>query len=173
MQALLLTFWRILLLRSEPQSIPASSSLLWLALLLHFGVGFVLSLFSLSFSFSLLYALVSTLTTVAVMHGMLLLFKKQVRTTQSLTALAVCESMLGLMLLPLSVLYIVASGSDELRALLAILSLLVLGWNVALMAHILRSALEISKGLGFVYSVVYLIIAMNVGEMVSVAGGAG
>ena len=173
MEALILAFWRILLLRAEPQSIPASSSLLWLALLLHYGVGFLLALFSLPFSFALLYALASTLTMMAVVHGMLLLFKKHARYTQSLTALAVCEALLGLLLLPVSLLYYFGNAGEELRGLLAILSLLVLGWNVALMAYILRHALGVSRGIGFLYSVVYLIISMNIGEMVSVAGGAG
>ncbi|MEN8171082.1 MAG: hypothetical protein ABFS08_12740 [Pseudomonadota bacterium] len=173
MEALFFAFWRILLLRSEPQSVPASSSLLWLVLLLHYGVGFLLALFSLPFSFALLYALVSTLTMVAVVHGLLLLFRKHVRYTQSLTALAACEALLGLLLVPVSLVYYFGNTGEEFRGLLAVLSLLVLGWNVALTAHIFRHALGVSGGIGFIFSIVYLLISMNIGEMVSVAGGAG
>jgi hypothetical protein len=49
-----------------------------------------------------------------------------------------------------------------------------MGWNVALAAHIFRHALGVSARLGFLYSIVYLIIAVTLGDMVSVAaGGAG
>lgn len=171
MEALFLAFWRILLLRATPQSVPASPSLLWLVLLLHYGIGLLLALFSLPLSLSLLSALVGTLTMVAVVHGVLLLFKKHARYTQSLTALAACEALLGLLLLPLSVVYYFGSG--EVNVLLAMLSLLVLGWNVALTAHIFRHTLEVSAGVGFILSIVYLLISMNIGELVSVAGGAG
>ena len=173
MEALFLAFWRILLLRATPQSIPASPSLLWLVLLLHYGVGLLLALFSLPLSYSLLSALVGTLTMVAVLHGVLLLFKKHARYTQSVTALAGGEALLGLMLLPLSLLYYFGDGADGLRLLLALLSLLILGWNVALTSHILRHTLEVPAGIGFILSVVYLLISMNIGELVSVAGGAG
>jgi hypothetical protein len=171
MGALILAFWRILLLRAGPQSVPASATVLWLALLLHYTVGVLLGLFAMPISFALLYALVSTLTMVAVVHGLLLLFKKHVRYLQSLSALAAGEALLGLLLLPLSLLYYLGDGGEVLRGLLALLSLLVMGWNVALAAHIFRHTLGVSRGLGFLYSVVYLIIAVTLGDMVSVAGG--
>lgn len=172
MGALILAFGRILLLRAGPQSVPASITVLWLALLLHYTVGVMLALFFISFSFALLYALVSTLTMVAVVHGLLLLFKKHARYLQSLSALASGEALLGLLLLPLSLLYYLGDGGEALRGPLALLSLLVMGWNVALAAHIFRHALGVSRGLGFLYSVVYLIIAVTLGDMVSMAGGA-
>jgi hypothetical protein len=173
MGALILAFWRILLLRAGPQSVPASTTVLWLALLLHYTVGLLLALFVMPLSFALLYALVSTLCMVAVVQGLLLLFKKQARTLQSLSALAAGEALLGLLLLPLSLLYYPGSRGDEMSLLLALLSLLVMGWNVALAAHIFRHALGVSRGLGFLYSMVYLIMAVTLSDMVSMAGGAG
>ncbi len=170
MDALIRAFWRILLLRAGPQSLPAAPALLWLALLLHYGVGLLHALFSLPFGFAALYALVSTLTMMAVVHGLLLLFHRHVRYTQTLSALAGCEALLGLMLLPLSVLFVQSGGGGELQGLLAILSLMVIGWNVAVAAHIFRHALSVSTGLGFLYSIAYLIIAITLGDMVSAAG---
>jgi hypothetical protein len=169
-EALIQAFWRILLLRAEPQSVPAVPALLWLGLSLHFGVGLIHALFSMPFSLAAFYALVSTLTMVAVVHGLLLLFRKHARYMQTLTALAGCEALLGLMLLPISMFYYQSGGGEELRGLLAILSLMVIGWNVALAAHIFRHALSVSSGLGFLYSVAYLIIAVTLGDMVSAAG---
>jgi hypothetical protein len=164
-QALIQAFWRILLLRDAPQSIPASAVLMWLALLLHYVVGFTHALFSIPFSLSLIYALVSTLTMVAVVHGLLLLFRKHARYQQTLSALAACEAMLGLLLLPVNIIY-TQDASGEMQGLLAIISLLAIGWNVALAAHIFRHALSVSKGLGFFYSVAYLILAITLGDMI-------
>jgi hypothetical protein len=169
-EALIQAFWRILLLRAAPQSVPAAPALLWLSLLLHYAIGLLHALFSLPFGFAALYALVSTLTMVAVVHGLLLLFRKHERYLQTVTALAACEALLGLMLLPLSVLYYQGNGGAELQSLMAILSLLLIGWNVAVAAHIFRHALSVSSGLGFLYSVAYLIIAITLGDMVSAAG---
>ena len=55
-------------------------------------------------------------------------------------------------------------------ALIAIGGLMVVGWNVALAAHIFRHALSVSTGLGFLYSIVYFIIAITVGDLISSAG---
>lgn len=173
MEALIHAFWRILLLRSGPQSIPPSVPLMWLTLLLHFTVGTLYAQFMMPFSLALFSALVSTLTMVVVVHGLLLLFQKHARYLQSLTALAACEALLLLPLLPLSLLYYQGGEGEELRAMLVILSLILVGWNVALAAHIFKHALSVSSGLGFLYSVVYLIIAITLGDMVSAAGVAG
>ena len=62
-----------------------------------------------------------------------------------------------------------------LLLLQALFALLVMGWNVAVAAHIFRHALGVSIGLGFLYSIIYLIIAVTLGDMASAAvtGGAG
>lgn len=173
MDALINAFWRILLLRQGPQSIPASSTLLWVALLLHYVVGTLHSMFAMSPSHALIYALISTLVMVGVMHGLLLLYKKASRFIQSLTALAACEAILGLLLLPANLLVDGQGSGGELMGLLAIVSLLFIGWNVALAAHIFRHALEVSMAQGFLFSVIYFVIAISVGDMTGVAGSAG
>lgn len=172
MDALIQAFFRILLLRAGPQTIPSSTALMRLVLLLHFGVGFLLTIFSRPFGFSLLSALVSTLLMVAVVHGLLLLFGKHPRYQQTITALAGCEVLLGLMLLPipLSELYFGEGAGEGLRTLLAIAWLGVIGWSVAVAAHIFRHALSVSAGLGFLYSIIYFIIALTVGDMMGAAG---
>ncbi len=167
MEALIQAFWRIMVLRAGPQSLPAAPALLKLVLLLHFAMGLLHALFVMPFGFAALYAMVSTLTLVAVVHGLLLLFGKQSRTMQSVTALGGGEALLGLMLLPLSLIYYF---SGELQGLLGLFSLAVMVWNMVLASHIFRHALSISSGLSFLFSVVYLIIAITLGDMVSAAG---
>lgn len=172
MDTLIQAFFRILLLRAGPQSIPPSSSLMWLVLLLHLATGLVLTLFSQPLGYSLFSALAGTLVMVAVVHGLLLLFNRRERYRQTLTALAGCEVLLGLMLLPLSInsLYYGEEAGAEVVALISIAGLVIVGWNVAVAAHIFRYALSVSTGLGFLYSIAYFIIAMTVGDLMSSAG---
>lgn len=172
MDALIQAFLRILLLRTGPQSVPASKVLMWLVLLLHFAVGFLLTMFSQSFVVSVLYALVGTLITVAVVHGLLLLYRRHERYLQTLTALAACEALLGVMLLPVAIneLYYQDSSNAEINVLLGFVLLIVIGWSVAVSAHIFRHALSVSMGLGFLYSIVYFIISSKVGDLMSSAG---
>ncbi len=172
MDALIQAFFRILLLRAGPQTIPPSAALMWLVLVLHFAIGFLLTIFTQPFGYSLLSSLVGTLIMVAVVHALLLFYQQHARYLQTLTALAACEVLLGLLLLPLSLsaLYYQGRDSNELTTLLAILWLMVVGWNVAVAAHILRHALSVSTGLGFLYSIVYFMIAITVGDVMSSAG---
>ncbi len=172
MGALIQAFFRILLLRAGPQTIPPSSVLMWLVLLLHLVMNFLLVIFSQPLGYSLLSSLVGTLLLVAVVHGLLLLFGRQPRYLQTITALAGCEVLLGLMLLPLPIVefYYGESVGAELRALMVFTLLTVTGWSVVLTAHILKHALSVSTALGFLYSISYFIVAFSVGYMMSLAG---
>lgn len=173
MEALIQAYWRILLLRQGPQSIPASNALLWLALLLHYLVGTLHSLFVMPLHQAIVYALVSTLAMVGIVHGFLLLFKKTARFFQTVTALAGCEAILGAVLLPANLLVEGEGSATGLVSIVAILSLLTIGWNVAVAAHIFRHALAVSMGRGFVFSVIYFIIAISLSNMAGVTGSAG
>ena len=175
MDALVQAFLRILVLRDGPQSIPASYTLMWLVLLLHFATGFVLTVITQGFGFSVLSALVGTLMLVAFVHGLLLLFRKHERYLQTVTALGACEVILGLMMLPIPVLGVQYqdSAGAELGGLLAILLLVVLGWSVAVTAHIFRHALSVSTGLGFLYSIAYFIITSVIYDLMGSAGATG
>lgn len=176
MGALMKAFWRILLLRAAPQSIPASPVLMWLVLVLHGGVGLLGNLSSgMPLALVAPSALMNTLSMVAVVYGLLRLFGKHARYLQTVTALAACETLLMLLLalLPASLFFIlgdVQSGADGVLFVpLSLLFWLLLGWNVALAAHIFRHALEVSRGVGVLYSVVYLIIAVTLGDVAGVA----
>lgn len=170
MEALFRAFWQILLLRAAPQSLPASSTLLGLALVLHFSLGFAHALFSLPITVALPYAAVATLTLIGVVYGLLFLRNLSSRYQQTVTALAGCEALLGILLLPVNLLYGMSGEGAELSTLLVIFSLMAIGWNVALAAHIFRHATGSTPGMGFLYSVVYLIIAVMLGDIVTGTG---
>ncbi len=167
MEALLRTVMSIALLQRGPQILPASTVLLALALTAHFGTGVLLALFSLSLPMALLSAITGTLIMVALVHGLLLLHRRHERVTQTLTALAACEVLIGLLALPLTALYYAGGGMAELASLL---SLLLLAWNVALAAHIFRHALGVSMGMGVLFAIGYILVAFSLSGLVTPTG---
>lgn len=168
MEALFRAFASIALLRRGPQILPASKALLALILAAHLGTGVLLGLFGLPPAMALLSALAGTLIMVALVHGLLMLHRLHARVTQTLTALAGCEVLLGLLVLPLSALYYAGGGAAELAALL---SLLLLAWNVAVAAHIFRHALNVSVGMGVMFAIGYTLISLSLSGLIGPVEG--
>lgn len=150
-------FWSITVLRAGPQVLPASPVLLWLVLPLHWLVGVALGLFSAPLGVSALSSLLGTLIMVAVVQGLLSLRGLGTRAMQTVTALAGGEALLGLMMLQVSLAYFTSGG--ELGAA-ALLSLFLLGWNVALATHILRQALEVPTAVAFLGALGYIFVSL-------------
>lgn len=163
MEALFRTLLSIALLKRGPQTLPSSSYLLALMLAAHLVTGVLLGLFSLSTQMALFSALVGTLMMVALVHGLLLLHRLHARVTQTLTALAGCEVLIGLLALPLTALYYTGGGMAELASLL---SLLLLVWNVAVAAHIFRHALNVSVGMGVLFAIGYTLVSLGLSGLV-------
>jgi hypothetical protein len=167
METLIRTIAAIALLRRGPQTLPASTFLLYLLLAAHWGTGVLLGLFSFSTAMALLSALAGTLIMVALVHGLLLLHRLHSRVTQTLTALAGCEVLIGLVGVPLTALFYAGGTMSELAALL---SLLLLGWNVAVAAHIFRHALNVSMGVGVLFAIGYMLISISLSGLIGPVG---
>lgn len=157
MQTLLRTFLEIALLRTPPHAVPASVTLLALALLLHWAVGLAHGLLSLSLGAASGSALIGTLVVVAFVQGALALARRGPRTRQSLTALAGCEVLIGLVALP-----VVASLEGADPGGVGIILLLLLGWNLAVASHIFRHALDVGPFAGVAVSAGYMVVSFLV-----------
>ncbi len=160
------TLFCLMTMRCGPQRLSAAPRQLLTALGLHVGIGVVLGVADADLGYALLTALLSTLVMVAVMHAALTLNDRGNRVSQSLTALAWCETLLGVLALPL-VLFELGDGQ------LLLLSLLVVGWNLAVSANIFRHALELDKGVAFLYALGYFFVAMLVLGLMPEAATAG
>ena len=167
MQALIETFWSILRLRTGPQILPTSRFLLALTLLLHWMVGVGLGTFSLAPGMALASSLVGTLMVVAFVNGLLSLRGFGDRTVQTLTALAGCEVLLGALAIPLTAWFFVVPEAQ--RALPGLLSLLLLGWNIALAGHIFRHALGVSSGMGLLAALGYIFVSFALSDFITPA----
>jgi len=158
MAALFRVFWQIALLRRGPQSLPASRELLLLLLAIHWLTGTLLAIGGMAPELAMLSALAGTLLMVALVHGLLIMHRHHSRVTQTLSALAGCEVLLGLMAFPLGILLGMGSGA---QSLVGMLGLILLGWNIAIAAHIFRHSLGVSQVMGFLFAAGYIMISIS------------
>ena len=158
MQSLVRTILEIAVLRTPPHAVPASTSLLVLMLGLHLLVGFVHGQLSLSAGAAAGSALLGTLVVAAFVHGMLAVARKAPRTRQTLTALAGCEVVIGLVALPV----VMAFQGTEDPGGAGILLLALLGWNLAVATHVFRHALDVSPFAGVAVAAGYMIVSFTV-----------
>lgn len=163
MQALVLYFVDLCLLRRGPQDLPASAVLLVVTLAVDLAVGIVLaSVGSLSAWQGLLQGAVDVLLMLALLRGALALTGRAGRFTQAATALLGSGALIGAAaVLPLAVL----SGAEEASALspLAVLLMLALiAWSLLVTGHILRHTFQISLGQGATIAIIYQLTAYSV-----------
>ncbi len=165
MGQLISTFWAILRLRLGPQAVPASGFLYWSVIGLHLVTGIMLAGLSMSLGQALLSAFVGTAMVIAVPDTILLLRGLSHRRTQTVTALAGAEVIIGLAALPVTAWFLMSTGEGQ--AIPALISLFLVGWNVAVAAHVLSHALEVPKGLGVVAALIYMAISIIIGNVIS------
>ena len=84
------------------------------------------------------------------------------RLTQTLTALVGTGTMLGLIALPLVQILTREQVSEELVFLVSMLWLLLFGWSLLVVAHIMRHALSVSLPVALGASIVYAVVAMQI-----------
>ena len=168
MGALFQVIWQIVLLRQGPQALPTSTFLLGLILAAHWLTGVALGLFVLPPVTAMLSAFIGTLMMAALVYTLLSLHRRSPRFTQTLTALAACEVLLGLISLPLTALFFAGAAMQDIAVMLW---LLVMGWSVAVTAHIFRHALDVTMGAGILFAVAYTMISISLGGLVGTPEG--
>jgi len=154
------------LLRSSPQIIPASQVLLVLTVITHFLIGLMLASLSISISGAAASAFLGTAVMVAFVYLILLMKGQQSRFVQTVTALAGCEALIGLVALPVTYLFHTSGGES---GLIAIFSLLIFSWNIMVAAHIFKHAFTLSSQQGVFYAVFYIFTSLIVGSILGVA----
>jgi hypothetical protein len=162
MAALLRAFLTISLLRSSPEVLPASSALLGLAVLAYALVGVLLAAISLPLGNALLASLLDTLLLLAFGYIVLNLKGVLTRFQQTLTALAGGLTLVGLVSLPITGWLFWAETHEADAGLPSLLLLGVLVWNIMLVAHILRHALDVSLPLALVFSMAYMFVSLGI-----------
>ena len=160
MMRLLAQFWRLCLLRANPQDLPASVTLELLALAAYVGVGTLDANVQLALWNAFLASAVDAFVLVALTHIALWIRDVPGRAVQTITALAGAGAVLGLIAFPI----LGALHSDEgaLVVLQGLLWLLFVSWQILVYGHILRHALDLPLLAGVMVSLVYFYISFKV-----------
>lgn len=147
-------FARLLVLRANPQDLPADARVLGIALAAHVIADVLALLDTVALAPALFAAVLDTVLLVALAHTALLLRGFGARALQTIAALAGTGALLSL----LHGLLANALAFDSPLAL----GLPFLAWFLVMYAHILREALSVSHAAAFGASLVYLILALGV-----------
>jgi hypothetical protein len=162
MLQLIRAWFDICLLRTGPQDLPASGFFLGLSLGCYIAVSFLVAAVSSGIPDGVRLALLDIGMLIAFVAALLYLQSKTERINQTLSALAGSGSLMGLFALPLVMLIDPGQSSDQVPALLAGFWLLLLIWNLFVMAHIMRHALSSSFAIGLGAAVLYALVSMQV-----------
>jgi len=150
------------LLRRTPQDIPASGILLGISLCCYALVSVLVSLPGYGVGRALLLALTDLTLLFAFVCSLLLMQARAARINQTLSAMAGSGSVLGLVALPLLLATGAGASAETVPVSLAVLWLLLLLWNILVVAHIIRHALSSSWLVGFGLSLMYALISMQI-----------
>jgi len=159
MHILYLTFFNICCLRLGPQDLPASSILLWISLFTYTIVSGLLSILEFPLIESVLISTSETFLVVVLTSSLLYATHHLTRLTQTLTALAGTNALLGIFsLLPLYWL-------ENIQSYLTLPALLLLGlkiWNIIVYTHILRHALSSSFWVGLMVTIITFSLIISI-----------
>lgn len=159
MQTLFKAFFDLCLFRLGPQDLPASRFLLSFGILLSILVSLAaLSISRVSAMGYLLGDLLNLLLEAALLYAALSYLRLRARFEQTFVALLGSGVLLQLLSLPALVLIIGAEPGQALREFGLLFLLGVLGWNLAVMGHILRHAFEMRLAAGVLLAVVYFLL---------------
>ena len=162
MLLLVKTWLELCLLRKGPQDLPASGFFLGLSLGCYALVSWLVASPSFGITDAALLALVDSGMLAAFVVLLLYLQSKTERINQALSALAGSGSLMGLFALPLVLLVDPGQPAEQVPALLAGVWLLLLIWNLFVMAHIIRHALSSSFAVGLGAAVLYALVSMQI-----------
>lgn len=167
MSSLIRLFLDICLLRRGPQDVPASTTLMQLCTLLYLVSGFVLLVFDetpvwqnaakVAIDFGLFMAIV---------WGALVWRGHRARWQQTWTALMGSCTLLALVALPIIRWVFVSAEGGAVAPLAATLWFGIVLWNLAVIGHVMRHALQLPFGIGVLIAVGYLVMSVTAIDLV-------
>lgn len=159
---LIRAWFDICLLRAAPQDLPASSLLLALSLGCYALISVLVSLGSYGLAGAVQLALLDLGLLAVFVLSLLYLQDKTARINQTLAALAGTGSLLGVFALPLVWWLQPDQQPGQVPVLLTFFWMLLLVWNLLVMAHIMRHALSSTFPVGLGVSLLYVLVSMQV-----------
>lgn len=157
---LILRFIDICLFKSGPADIPASHWLFKLSLIIYFIIGVIVSRVDSNWEISLFTSLIDLVVMIAFTAILLKSRGMLNRYQQTVTAMAGAGSCLGIVAIPVLVLFNSVSEQVQTSSLVMLLVIALMLWSLMITAHIFRQALEIKAGTAVMITIIYTILSL-------------
>jgi len=159
---LLRSFFDICLFNKAPQDIPASTSLFSVCILSYISSSIILTLSFQDAGDAGISGLADVFLVIFITYILLQIRKHPERWVQTCTAMLGVGTLFALMALPfyLALAYEGLDGNNNFLLSIAIISLLL--WNISVMAHILRHALNTLFAGGILISLLYVFVISSI-----------
>jgi len=159
---ILRSFFDICLFNKTPQDIPSSTSLLSLCILSYTSSGIILALTFQGASDAGISGLADVCLVLIITYILLQIKNHSERWLQTCTSILGVGTIFALMAYPfyLAIAYEGLDGNNNFLLSIGILSLIL--WNISVMAHILRHALNTLFAGGLLVSLCYVLIISNI-----------
>ncbi len=171
MTALLTLLISIMRLKAAPQDLPCSRFLMIFCVSSYLLMGMVISLLDQRFGLALLSAGIDTVLLIGLAYLALWIRGYQGRAIQTITAFTSTGTLFELMGWPL-VAYL-QQGSADNPSNLSILLLALIIWNITVIGHILRHAVDVSIWIGTGIALLYIYTSIRVMVTLQIAGSIG
>ena len=149
-------FLEICLLRKGPQDLPKSTELLILSLFMYTLIVVLLTVQSRPLVDALMVSFVDVGFLLLVTFLILKQHKHLDRWHQTMTALFGTGVVLGIFIFPLVFGGVQNQYEEWLQQIIVLLFLIMVIWNVAVLAHIVRHAISTSAGIGVMIAILYV-----------------
>ena len=159
---LLQRFIQICLFKAGPADIPASHWLLKLVCLIYFVIGMLVSHVDHGWVPSAVASGADTLLLLLVCWGLLSVKGLAERFIQTASAMAGTGAIMGLIGLPIFVLFRQAESTGQFTSVILLLVMVLMFWSLFITAHIFRFSLEIKPGMAAILTVAYTIVSLIV-----------
>lgn len=161
------SFFAICCFKRRPQDLPASTEFLCICLFVYAALSCILTLSTQSLEIALLWGLTDGVLIALLTFLLMRLLKVPERWRQTTTALAGTGIFFTILAIPLSFSIMNLEEGDNLGILLFQFVIFFLVWNIAVMAHIFRHALEVSFAMGVLVALSYVGIITSIVKMFS------
>lgn len=170
MSALFILIINIMRLRAAPQDLPCSRFLMLLCIGSYLLMGLVISLLDQSFGLALLSTGVDTALLIGLAYLALWIRGYKGRAIQTVTAFAATGTLFELIGWPL-VAYLQQVSADS-PSNLSLLLLVLIIWNIVVIGHILRHAVDVPMWIGTGIALLYIYTSIRVMVALQIAGSA-
>lgn len=156
-------YLEICFFKASPADVVSSHWIMKATLLAYFVTGSIsLSYLGQTWEVSLFASLADTFVMMLVVWLLLQIRDFTLRFQQTVTAMAGIGTCIGIVSIPISYFFLQVKDNQQLAGIAALLMLAIMIWNVMVIAHVFRTALEIRPGSAVLLTVAYALLSLMV-----------